>query len=440
VGTAFAYQITASESPTSFVALDLPAGLSVDPSTGAIGGTPTASGSFTVILRAANVGGLGAPANLAVTMAPAVNAPVITSASSVTGRVGVALTYTTGAAPGPIRSYLRTGTLPLGLNYNTATGVLAGNPAESGLFVVNLSATNDGGTSLPQQLVLSIAPALGVPVITSSTSDLAQVGTPYSYTITATNLPAAPPYAPPNSLEAVNLPPGLAVNPAMGLIQGTPTAAGTYVASLVGTNAAGQGATRDLTIVVQPALSAPVINSGTEASGQVGVAFSYLVTATNSPTAYEVLGAPAWMTTNSLSGAISGLPAVPGSVTVQLVASNAAGSSSPVTLTLNIAPAAGAPVITSTHNASGNIGSAFTYSIVASTAANATTYVAQGLPAGLALNATTGVISGSPTASGTYAVTLSAVFNPGGGAAALLGAPVTLTITIQPSLTLLPGS
>jgi hypothetical protein len=226
----------------------------------------------------------------------------------------------------------------------------------------------------------------------------------------------------------------------MGLIQGTPTAAGTYVASLVGTNAAGQGATRDLTIVVQPALSAPVINSGTEASGQVGVAFSYLVTATNSPTAYEVLGAPAWMTTNSLSGAISGLPAVPGSVTVQLVASNAAGSSSPVTLTLNIAPAAGAPVITSTHNASGNIGSAFTYSIVASTAANATTYVAQGLPAGLALNATTGVISGSPTASGTYAVTLSAVFNPGGGAAALLGAPVTLTITIQPSLTLLPGS
>ena len=59
--------------------------------------------------------------------------------------------------------------------------------------------------------------------------------------------------------------------------------------------------------------------------------------------------------------------------------------------------------------------------------------MAQGLPAGLALNGTTGVISGTPMASGTFPVRLSASFS---GTPPLVGAPVTLVITIQPSMTL----
>src|SRR5207245_209817 len=43
VGTAFSYQITATNSATSFGATGLPAGLSVSPGTGLISGTPTAA-------------------------------------------------------------------------------------------------------------------------------------------------------------------------------------------------------------------------------------------------------------------------------------------------------------------------------------------------------------------------------------------------------------
>ena len=206
VGTAFTattYQTTASASPTSFLASGLPAGLTINSTTGAITGTPTVAGTFSATLRAANTGGLGAPSTFVGTIVPAVAAPSITSAAAVAGQVGVAFTYTIAASPGPITSYGLTGTLPLGLALNTATGVLSGKPAESGLFAVNLTATNAGGTSLPQQLVLGLNPALGVPVVTSAMYVVAQVGTafvvtPPTYQITATNMPASTPYAPPN--------------------------------------------------------------------------------------------------------------------------------------------------------------------------------------------------------------------------------------------------
>jgi hypothetical protein len=53
VGTSFGYNITASTAggaPTSFAAIDLPAGLSFTASSGAITGTPTLAGSFTIPL------------------------------------------------------------------------------------------------------------------------------------------------------------------------------------------------------------------------------------------------------------------------------------------------------------------------------------------------------------------------------------------------------
>ena len=59
VGSAFSYQITATNTPTSYGATGLPAGLSVNSGTGLISGTPTAAGTSTVTLSATNGGGTG---------------------------------------------------------------------------------------------------------------------------------------------------------------------------------------------------------------------------------------------------------------------------------------------------------------------------------------------------------------------------------------------
>jgi hypothetical protein len=60
VGIAVVYQITvANGNPTKYNATNLPPGLTVDSSTGAISGTPTAAGTYTVTLSAIYNGGCG---------------------------------------------------------------------------------------------------------------------------------------------------------------------------------------------------------------------------------------------------------------------------------------------------------------------------------------------------------------------------------------------
>lgn len=59
VGSAFSYQIVATNSPSAYSAAPLPAGLSLNASTGRVSGTPTAAGTTTVSLGATNSAGTG---------------------------------------------------------------------------------------------------------------------------------------------------------------------------------------------------------------------------------------------------------------------------------------------------------------------------------------------------------------------------------------------
>lgn len=72
LGQDFSYQITANNAPTSFNATNVPAGLSVNTTNGLISGIPTAVGTSTIMLAAANGIGTGT-ASLTVTIVQALD-------------------------------------------------------------------------------------------------------------------------------------------------------------------------------------------------------------------------------------------------------------------------------------------------------------------------------------------------------------------------------
>src|SRR5205814_860408 len=179
-----------------------------------------------------------------------------------------------------------------------------------------------------------------------------------------------------------------------------------YSVAISATNAGGTG-TATLTLTIKP--PAPVIQPPFTATGQVGVAFSYQITATNSPTSFNVTGLlPAGLSVNTSTGLISGTPTTAGTYSVTISATNAGGTGS-TTLTLTINPAA--PVIQPPLTATGEVTLAFSYQINATN--SPTSFGATGLPSGLTVDTTTGLISGTPTAAGIYSVTITAT-NAGG--------------------------
>src|SRR5206468_10396824 len=86
----------------------------------------------------------------------------------------------------------------------------------------------------------------------------------------------------------------------------------------------------------------PVITSAGTATGQVGVAFSYQMTATNSPTSFGATGLPAGLALNATTGLISGTPTSAGASTVTLSATNAGGTG---TQTLAVTITAATPTV-----------------------------------------------------------------------------------------------
>ena len=391
-GAAYSYTITASNSPTSFNASNLPSGLSINTSSGVISGHPASQGSPTIGLSATNSGGTGTK-NLALTIKPA--APTISSPTTATGTVNVPFNYTI-TTYNSATSYNATG-LPAGLSVNTSSGLISGTPTSIGTTSnVTIKATNGTGTG-SQTISITINPP--PPVITSGTTATGSTGAAFNYSITATNSPT--------SFNATGLPAGLSVNTATGAISGTPSASGVSNVSLSATNAGGTG-TSTLTLTVNP--PPPSITSLSTATAVNGTAFSYTITASNSPSSFNATPLPPGLGVNTSSGVISGTPTALGATNVTISAVNSGGTGSK-TLTITVNPPA--PVVTSAGTATGNSGLAFGYTITATN--SPTSYGATGLPAGLSINTFTGAISGSPTSSGVTTATISATNITGTG-------------------------
>jgi hypothetical protein len=234
------------------------------------------------------------------------------------------------------------------------------------------------------------------------------VGAAYSQAIVASG--GAGPYT--YAVTAGALPAGLVLNPATGVLTGTPTSAGPATFTVTATDANGCAGTVTYTVTVA---ACPVITVAPLAAppARLGVAYSQLITASGGTGAYvfTVLSGtlPPGLTL-SAGGLLAGTPTAVGSSTVTIRVTDGNGCPADFIFTILVAPAV-CPVITlaPTTLPLGRVGVAFSQQITASggTGPYVFTTLSGTLPAGLSLSSA-GLISGTPTAAGSSTVTIRA--------------------------------
>ncbi|HKP96454.1 MAG TPA: putative Ig domain-containing protein, partial [Fibrobacteria bacterium] len=244
---------------------------------------PEATPPATHIFRAIATDGrsLADTVDVAVTIALATVAPVITNASATgSGTVGVNATLYTVTATGNPRPTFDASGLPPGLAINANTGAISGTPTTAGPFTTTVTASNGVNPAASKVLTLTISAAPMAPTITNTlVTASGTVGVNATlYTVTATGNPTP-------TFRATGLPPGLTINAGTGAISGAPTVADTYNATVTAFNGVSPEASKVVTFTISAAPAAPVItNASATGSGTVGVnATLYTVTATGNP-------------------------------------------------------------------------------------------------------------------------------------------------------------
>ena len=300
----------------------------------------------------------------------------------------------------------------------------------------------DQTTGLLAALTLRVVADNGQPSLNGEVEYVFTVGTRVSVQLTADN--GGSNFA----IVEGELPTGISLTSG-GLLSGTPTTAGTYAPRIRASNNVGPGPGQLFRMVASE--DPPTITSSSVALGTVGYPFSFTLTASPNPTAFQISSGtlPEGLSLSADTGVIAGTPKVSGTFVVGVQARNSKGLGPVSTLTFSLAGIP--PAITSVLTTTGNAEQPFTYQIVASN--EATSYSVTGtLPNGLSLNTSTGLISGTPNsvfegtvtitatnASGSDNETLRIVINPvvviltSTEVAGTVGTPLSLQLTANPS-------
>jgi sugar lactone lactonase YvrE len=422
----YTFAATGFPAPTYSIASGaLPAGLTLNPSTGVLSGTPTAGGAYTFTVRASNSAGsvVSSPVSMTVNQAPSTFSTQTPPSSA---SVGTAYSYTYAANGLPAPAYSIVGTLPPGLSLNSTTGVVSGTPTVAGSYTFSVAATNSNGTVTSTPATVVVNPPLSAPTAFSAQTPPASAtaGTAYNYTFATNGFPA-----PTFSVASGSLPPGVTLNPSTGELSGTPTLGGNYTFTIQANNGQGSITTSPITVsVAQSPTTFSAQTPPTSVNGGTAIApYTFQANGFPAPT-YTVVGGsmPHGLTLNPTTGVLSGTPSNPGTFTFTVQASNGTGTvnSSPVTMTVN--PVAPTSFSASTPPSTAQTGVSYSYSFVASGFPAPTYSVQSGtLSAGVTLNPTTGVLSGTPTSAGTFGPIVIQASNGGGSVAS---APFSITV------------
>ena len=387
----------------TFSATALPAGITLNGTTGVLSGTPTTTGNTTSWITAADPAGAVGYAPLAWTIAA--SAVTVTKPANQSTSIGVAVslaaTATTSNTGNTGFTWTATG-LPTGIVINASTGVMSGTPTTArAATTVTLKATDSLGAFASNTFTWAIVNPVTVAKPANQSSSL---GVSVSLTATATTSTAG------NTgftWSATGLPAGITMNATTGVMSGTPTtvrAAATV--TLTARDSFGASNTNTFTwAITSPVTVAKPANQ----SSTIGLAVMLTPSATttsagNTGFTWAATGLPTGISINSSTGVMSGTPTtVRAAATVTLTATNSFGASASNTFTWAVVNTT--VRVATIPNQTGTRNTAITPVTATATDNNPAlttfTWSATGLPPGLAINTATGVISGTISTAAT---------------------------------------
>jgi len=435
----------------SVTAGSLPAGLSLNSSTGAITGTATGPGgtvNFTVQVKDSST---VSPQTNSKAMSVIINlppAPQITTTTLPADVEGTAysqpLALTGGLAP--FTYSISAGSLPAGLSINAGTGAITGmstGPNGTASFTVKVADSSNPVQTATQPLSIAVNLPPPPAITTTTLPGVAEFAN-YSQTLAATG------YGPFSySVSVGTLPPGLSLNSSTGAITGAPTgpnSTSSFTIKVTDSSNPAQSGSQPLSIAVSLP-PAPSITTTTLPNGIVGANYSQTIVFTggHGPFTWSIsAGAlPTGFSLNTATGAITGSSNTVNtySFTVKVVDSSnpAQTASQPLSISIVTGPllvtpatlptgAINDPYPSTTLGASGGL-PPYTWAITVGS-----------LPAGLLLNVSTGAITGTPTgpsgtANFTAQVTDSASTKATGSFSIIVNSVLAITSTSLPGAT-----
>jgi Putative Ig domain len=238
VNTPYSLQLTAtggSELTWSVSSGALPAGLTLNSSTGLISGTPTAEGDANFQIKVTS----GSRTDAQTYTLPVVQ-PLRVTKPRAPAEVGIAFNLAL-AATGGRGPYTWSATgLPAGLTLDAATGAISGVPTSAGATTAKVTVKDSLGLQTNVDVLLAIAAKL---TVAKQLLRPATVGTPYIARVRVTGgvIPRT---------WTARLPLGLRINARTGVISGTPRRAGTAKVAVQVIDALGAKSKATLTLKI----------------------------------------------------------------------------------------------------------------------------------------------------------------------------------------------
>jgi hypothetical protein len=156
--------------------------LTPNSSTGIISGTPVTVGVFDFTIRVTDSAGAAASKDFTISVAGTLS---ITTTTLPGGTVAAAYSkpVVTAGGSAPLVWSVSAGSLPAGLNLNTATGLISGTPTTAGTVNFTIQVVDAAQATVPQSFTVTIAEAL---TITSTSLPGGTATTPYAKSVAST--------------------------------------------------------------------------------------------------------------------------------------------------------------------------------------------------------------------------------------------------------------